>query len=205
MPRAGKYNSGTKGEDDMRETVAVIATVLNEAGAIEALLESLAGQTRRPDEVVIVDGGSRDGTAGRLAAWAATGRLPLRVIVQPGCNISQGRNVAIAATSADLIVATDAGVRLEPDWLAQLLAPFDEAQPPDVVAGFFTPASESLFECVLGATTLPALAEIDPATFAPSSRSVAFRRAAWAAVGGYPEWLDYCEDLVFDFGLRDAG
>jgi hypothetical protein len=74
----------------MRETVAVIATVLNEAGAIEALLESLAGQTRRPDEVVIVDGGSRDGTAGRLAAWAATGRLPLRVIVQPGCNISQG-------------------------------------------------------------------------------------------------------------------
>ncbi len=72
----------------MRETVAVIATVLNEAGAIEALLESLAGQTRRPDEVVSVDGGSRDGTAGRLAAWAATGRLPLRVMVQPAATSS---------------------------------------------------------------------------------------------------------------------
>ena len=34
---------------------------------------------------------------------------------------------------------------------------------------------------------------------------MAFRRAAWEAVGGYPEWLDYCEDLLFDFSLRGAG
>ncbi len=37
----------------------------------------------------------------------------------------------------------------------------------------------------------------------PSSRSVAFRRTAAQAVGGYPEWLDYCEDLIFDLRLRD--
>jgi hypothetical protein len=35
---------------------------------------------------------------------------------------------------------------------------------------------------------------------------VAFRKEAWAGAGGYPEWLDYCEDLVFDFCLlADAG
>ncbi|MCS7062307.1 MAG: glycosyl transferase, partial [Anaerolineae bacterium] len=38
--------------------------------------------------------------------------------------------------------------------------------------------------------------------FLPSSRSVAFLKSAWQAVGGYPEWLDYCEDLIFDFKLR---
>ena len=53
----------------------------------------------------------------------------------------------------------------------------------------------------MGATVLPVLRDIQPETFLPSSRSVAFRRAAWAAVGGYPEWLDYSEDLVFDLGL----
>jgi hypothetical protein len=37
----------------------------------------------------------------------------------------------------------------------------------------------------------------------PSSRSVAFRKVAWEASGGYPEWLDYCEDLIFDFRLRN--
>jgi GT2 family glycosyltransferase len=34
---------------------------------------------------------------------------------------------------------------------------------------------------------------------------VAFRKLAWEAVGGYPEWLDYSEDLVFDIALRNAG
>jgi hypothetical protein len=32
---------------------------------------------------------------------------------------------------------------------------------------------------------------------------VAYLRSAWEAVGGYPEWLDYCEDLIFDFALYE--
>jgi hypothetical protein len=72
-----------------------------------------------------------------------------------------------------------------------------------VVAGFFMPDPRSVFEIAMGATVLPTLDEIDPDHFLPSSRSVAFTRSAWQASGGYPEWLDYCEDLVFDFRLRD--
>ena len=40
--------------------------------------------------------------------------------------------------------------------------------------------------------------------FLPSSRSIAIRKAAWERIGGYPEWLDYCEDVVFDLALRDT-
>ena len=47
-------------------------------------------------------------------------------------------------------------------------------------------------------TTLPDQTDIDPARFLPSSRSVAFRREVFDRTGGYPEWLDYCEDLLFD-------
>lgn len=40
----------------------------------------------------------------------------------------------------------------------------------------------------------------------PSSRCVAFRREAWAAVGGYPEWLTLtAEDTLFNYNLRAAG
>jgi hypothetical protein len=74
-----------------------------------------------------------------------------------------------------------------------------------VVAGFFRSDPRTAFEAALGATTLPAGHEIRPERFYPSSRSVAFRRGAWERVGGYPEWLDYCEDLLFDFALEDAG
>ncbi len=56
----------------------------------------------------------------------------------------------------------------------------------------------------MGATVLPTLADVDPARFLPSSRSVAFTRSAWQAAGGYPEWIDYCEDLIFDLRVRAA-
>ncbi|MBN1401188.1 MAG: glycosyltransferase [Anaerolineae bacterium] len=189
----------------MAETVSVVATVLNEANSIDALWRSLMRQSRRPDEWVIVDGGSSDGTWERLRSLAQDSALPIRLLREPGCNISRGRNIAIAAARGPLIAVTDAGVRLSDDWLEHLLAPFAADHPPDVVSGFFVSDPRSSFELALGAITLPAVEEIDPATFHPSSRSVAFRRAAWQAVGGYPEWLDYCEDLLFDFALRDAG
>ncbi|MGA7730917.1 MAG: glycosyltransferase family 2 protein, partial [Chloroflexia bacterium] len=75
----------------------------------------------------------------------------------------------------------------------------------DVVSGFFVPDPRTPFERAMGATVMPALEDIEPDKFLPSSRSVAFRKSAWAKVGGYPEWLDYCEDLVFDMALRDCG
>ena len=194
-------------EPVIRERVSVVATVYNEAGSIDRLILSLAAQSRQPDELVIVDGGSEDGTLARLEAWAnGEIRLPgggafegLRVVSAPGANISAGRNRAIAAASGPLIAVTDAGVRLAPDWLEAITRPFDQGA--RAVSGFFVSDPEGAFETALGASSLPSVGEIDPARFLPSSRSVAFRKADWTAIGGYPEWLDYCEDLVFDLRL----
>ncbi len=179
------------------DAVTVIATVFNEIASIDRLVASLAAQSRRPDEVVIVDGGSTDGTWERLQALSRDGPLPIVAVARPGSNISAGRNAAIAVARGPVIAATDAGVRLAPEWLAAITAPF--AHGARVVAGFFAADPHGAFETALGAATLPELDDVDPGTFLPSSRSVAFTRAAWADAGGYPEWLDYCEDLVFDF------
>ncbi|HEY54297.1 MAG TPA: glycosyltransferase [Caldilineae bacterium] len=182
-------------------TISIIATVYNEGPAIRKLLDSILAQTIFPDEVVICDGGSSDDTVAQIEAYAD--RLPLRVIVEPGANISRGRNVAIAAARGPIIAITDAGVRLEPDWLREITRPLRHDPNVHVVSGFFVPDPETPFELAMGATVLPTVDEIDPATFLPSSRSLAIRKSAWEKVGGYPEWLDYCEDLIFDFDLRN--
>jgi len=187
----------------MGERVSVVTTVCNEGENIHRLLDSLAIQSRPPDEAVICDGGSTDDTLDILRSYAQEGKVPLRVIVRPGANISQGRNAAIAEAKGAIIAVTDAGVRLESEWLASLTAPFEQDSRTQVVSGFFAPDPHSVFEIALGATILPVLADIDPLRFMPSSRSVAFRHEAWKAVGGYPEWIDYCEDLLFDFALRE--
>ncbi len=180
--------------------VSLIATVKNEGEALRPLLDSIIDQTRLPDEVVICDGGSTDNTLAILEEYGQW--LPLRIVSAPGSNISRGRNLAIGAATGDVIAATDAGVVLSPNWLEELVAPFvDESV--QVVSGWFEPDPYTDFEVVMGATVLPTRDDVDPAHFLPSSRSVAFRRSAWAAVGGYPEWLEHSEDLVFDLALRE--
>jgi len=182
--------------------ISVIATVLNEGDNIRRLMESLVAQTCQPDEVVIVDGGSRDQTVTVLREYE--NRLPLHILVEPGANISAGRNRAIAAAHGELIAATDAGVVLHQAWLEHLIRPLEDDPALEVVAGFFTVEPHTIFEAAMGATTFPLVDEINPDTFLPSSRSIAFRKSAWTTVGGYPEWLDYCEDLVFDLRLKQT-
>jgi glycosyltransferase involved in cell wall biosynthesis len=184
--------------------VSLIATVKDAAPFVPEFLTSVEAQTRAPDEVVIVDGGSTDGTLELLRAHAE--RCPsFRVIEAPGANIAAGRNKAIEAARGDVILATDAGVELPPDWIERLSRPLLGSSELDVVGGFFASAPRTTFEFALGNTTLPLADEVQPATFNPSSRSVAFRRSAWEAAGRYPEWLDYGEDLWFDFELRRRG
>jgi glycosyltransferase involved in cell wall biosynthesis len=181
---------------------------MNESSSLPTLLDSIAAQTRQPAEVIICDGGSTDNTIDLLRAER---RFPLRVIERPGSNISQGRNAAIAEASGDVIASTDAGVWLDPKWLEKLVEPIAPSpalprsgeQGREVCAGFFLPDVHAPFEVALGATVLPQLEDVQAEKFLPSSRSVAFKKSAWQAVGGYPEWLDYCEDLVFDFALLE--
>ena len=188
--------------------IAVILTVLNEGESIRAVLDSLRAQTRAPDEVVVADGGSSDSTLSVLREYQD--RLPLKVIETPGANISQGRNAAIRVANADIVAATDAGVRCAPDWLEQLMRPFTPGAPAPAgekevaaAAGFFQSDPASVFEMALGATVLPEARDVNPSTYLPSSRSVAYRKAVWETVGGYPEWLDFCEDVVFNLKVRE--
>ena len=100
---------------------------------------------------------------------------------------------------------TDAGTELERNWLERLVAPFAGGSQVGVAAGFFLPAGDTFFERSLATVITPQLPEIEPDKFLPSSRSVAFRKEWWQRVGGYPEWLEHCEDLVFDMDMRAAG
>lgn len=184
---------------------SLILTVLNEAQGLSTFLASLSAQTVLPSEIVVVDGGSTDETVAILSDWAAPDGCKLTVIVRTGASISEGRNFAVTQASHERILVTDGGTTMEETWVERMLAAFDLPDAPEVIGGFFKPVGETFLERTIAYTVTPELPEIEPATFLPSSRSLAFTRAAWEAVGGYPEWLDYCEDLVFDIRMKERG
>ena len=176
---------------------ALISTVFNEGENIKSVLADIKEQTEKPDELIFVDGGSADQTTENLK-----GRVKLIVI--KGASRSQGRNAAIESSSCDVIAVCDGGTRLKKDWFEKLTRHFSSPDV-DVVCGFFKPEARSFFEKCLAGATIPIIDEVEEDKFLPSSRSVAFRKYAWKKVGGYPEWLPICEDLIFDIKLKLSG
>ncbi|MGJ3237520.1 MAG: glycosyltransferase [Anaerolineae bacterium] len=183
-------------------SITLISTVLNEGNTIHHMMRGLLQQTRQPDEILIVDGGSRDDTVAIINSYAE--QLPVRVLVRDGYNISQGRNLAIDEAQGEILVITDAGTRLDQHWLEAITQPLLHDPAVTVVAGFFKADPHNTFETAMGATVLPVSNEIDPNSFLPSSRSLALRKTSAQSINGYPEWLDYCEDLVFDLRLKQT-
>src|SRR6186713_607488 len=123
--------------------ISLIATVLNEGDNIHHLMNGLLAQTLPADEIIIVDGGSRDNTLEILHSYEI--KLPLKIIVREGCNISQGRNAAIEAAKGDILAITDAGVRLSDTWLEKITQPLREDESRTVSAGFFQADPQNSF------------------------------------------------------------
>lgn len=187
----------------MSSKVSLICTVKNEEGSIARLLDSLSLQSRPPDEIIIVDGGSTDRTTDVIGSYINKG-APINLIVQKGANIAQGRNIAIRSSTYDIIASTDAGCELERTWLERLVRPFEEDDTVDVVSGTYRYSGATPFEKAVARIMSRQMPVMNDECM-PSSRSIAFKKSAWEKVGGYPEDLKFAEDTTFDFELNARG
>jgi glycosyltransferase involved in cell wall biosynthesis len=162
----------------------------------------LLSQTKKPEEVVLVDGGSTDRTLEIIRSYIKY--LPIKLIVKRG-NRSVGRNTAVKASKSEVIACTDVGCRLDIAWFENITKPFAEDERVMVVSGFFKADPRNLFELCSSSLMLSDHDNINPDEWLPSSRSVAFKKEAWSSVGGYPEDMDYNEDTPFDIALKKEG
>src|SRR5262249_33728159 len=99
--------------------ITLVVPVKNEEASIGELIGSIARQTRRPDEVLLVDGGSTDGTV--ALAESLTEHDPRYRVVRAGeATPGRGRNVGFEEATHDWVALTDAGIRLDPAWLERV-------------------------------------------------------------------------------------
>jgi glycosyltransferase involved in cell wall biosynthesis len=184
--------------------VTLICTVFNEAASIEALIASVASMERLPDEWIVVDAGSTDATAEILGRAAQ--RLPwLVLVVEPGCSIARGRNIAIARATHPLVAMIDAGCVADPRWLAELLAAKEAVPAASVIGGKTAVRPGGRFATWASLLQTPD-EKVDDEAFQPSARSALIDRSVWSAVGGFPEELSFAgEDTLFMVRARGAG
>lgn len=189
-------------------SVSVITTVLNEVDSIDLLLRSLSQQNLPPAEVIVVDGGSIDGTWERLES-AKQAYPSLIAIRDESCRlqnspgpISRGRNIAIAAASSPIIACVDAGCTYQPSWLENLTSAIRSGQAQYAVGGScIDPESPTVWD-LAAAPFLGVKLSPDAKTKSCTARSMAFRKELWQQVGGFPEDRFFGEDTMFDMKSR---
>jgi|GEM_PF-253680 len=183
--------------------ISLIATIFNEEKNIEEWLDSIATQTVFPDEVVIVDGGSRDKTVEVVNNYIRTSKLKIKLIVNP-CAVAQGRNIAIQNSSYEIIAITDAGTKLDKNWLEYLVTPFEVNKKIQVVSGWYNAKIANEFDrAVADYTLVNDVRDLSIKEFLPSSRSIAVKKIYMEMINSYPEWCTLSgEDTQMDLKLK---
>ena len=173
--------------------ISLISTVLNEDKNIDFFIKSIIKQKKRPEEFIIVDGGSTDKTYQILKEFSKKNKW-IKIFQKKSFNISQGRNYAIKKTKNDVIVTCDTGGKYREDWLEKLTKGFNG----QVSFGTDKPLIKNEFQKVLAKKVLHK-------KVVGSSRNMIFLKKIWKEVGGYPEDMVIGEDTLFDERIRKKG
>lgn len=167
--------------------ISLITTVKNEAEHVEILINSIVAQTRLPDEWIVVDGGSSDGTVEKFNA------IPFCTVIEITCNRARGRNLAISKASGEIIAVTDAGCVPGENWLADLATEVD-LQQRQIAAGKTICYIGKPFDAVQHVLMDQFVNKwINIRQPAASCRSLAFPYQAWQEYP-FPESLNIGED-----------
>ena len=185
--------------------VSVIVPVRDEEHSIRELLDSLLSQTRPPDEIVITDGGSVDATPQIIDEYIQRG-APVRLIRAGAALPGRGRNLGAAAAQFEWLGFTDAGIRVNRDWLEKLVTRAEQDDSIDIVYGSWQPVTDTFFKECAAIAYVPPPSLRDGIVSRPRFiASTLLRREAWAKVNGFPEDLRSAEDLLFMDRLEEVG
>jgi len=197
----------------MRPTVSVIIVTYNGRELLESCLRALFAGERAPDEVIVVDNASRDGTC----SWLAQTYPRIRV---DRCTANLGfaaaNNRAFRVSAGEFILTLNNDTQLHADALHSLVSVLCDADPtvgavmpmmvfdeaPDVIAcaGLETFANGVVRDARVGQSLVAG--EPYP-VFGPSAGAALYRRAAIEDVGFFdPAFFMYLEDADLAWRLR---
>lgn len=180
----------------------------NEESGLAATLESMLGQTVRPDQIIVVDDGSTDRTA-EIAR-----RFPHVTLVQPERNLgskARAQNFGLRYCRTDLVLPVDGDTVLAPDYVELLLPEFERDPRLAVAAGaVFTQRQRTLWEQGRQMEYLFGFHWFRPVQHRVSSPTVCsgccsvFRLDLLREFGGFPE-RTMVEDIDYTWSRQIAG
>jgi GT2 family glycosyltransferase len=181
--------------------VSVVVPIRNAISTLPTCLEALVRLDPRPDEIVLVDNGSTDGTSELLNAFGKQYAGFVKVIQEPTPGVSRARNAGIRASKGDVLAWTDSDCAPAPNWLRHLTKPFEDQQVGGVAGRVLAAPGTSLVEIFCGLYTFQTSAQQTrlyqwtPLTGGVAGANFAVRRALVEKLGGYdPRIMNWGDD-----------
>jgi len=196
--------------------VSVIIPVRNERAMLPRLLDQLLAQNYPPDryEMLVVDGGSTDGTPDLVRRRFSKRAVPIRILDNPKLRASAGRNVGLRAACGEIVLFLNGHCAVPSrNLLEDSVALLERTgagclcRPQPLLAPAATDAGEVIAQaraCWLGGD--PLRRDTDHAGFAdPVRGGAAYRREVFERVGLFDESFETGEELDMNTRVRQAG
>jgi len=213
----GTPDGGTRSSAVQRHSVSVVIPCRNEAVRIQELLEAVRRQDTTICDVLVIDGGSTDGTPLLVEQCALQHPgFPLRCLFAPGLGIAELLNRAIRTARGDLIVRLDGHSLPPPDYVRRAVETLIETDA-GVVGGVWTiaPGGRTRTAEAIAMAVAHPLGAGDAVyrthrlghgrTLVDTVPFGCFRKSSWEAIGGFNEDLWTNEDYEFNYRMRASG
>lgn len=180
-----------------KHRVSVILLTKDSGSTVKKSIESIFAQTRLPDEVVVVDGNSQDGTPEVVRNY------PVKLVTEPGLGFGYARNLGVKKASGDIVFFLDSDCYAEPDWIENALSHFGSDPENAGVTGqtclWNTESPVARFLAYVGGrVNMPT--EMKTVKIAPTM-NLALKREVIDEVGGFDDTLIRCEDTDLTYKI----
>lgn len=196
----------------MARSYTVIVPTLNAAGVLRRQLDAILGQSLPPEEIIVVDSQSRDGT-GDLAA--ATPGVRVISVNREAFDHGGTRDMAIRASATPYVaLLTQDALPTDASWAEALLAPFEDGRVAAVCGRQVPWPDARAYEKAVRAFRYPDRSRTWDRSDVPalgvrayllSDSCAAYRREAYDAVGGFEHPIMTNEDMLIAADLLNAG
>ena len=191
--------------------VSVVVPMLDELGSIDDCLDAFSAQTYPLErlEVLVVDGGSTDGSRARVEERAEHEPW-IRIVENPRRKASAAFNAGVAAARGEVVCLFSAHGVADPEFVRRSVEVLDEAGA-DGVGGSYLHVGLDPVSRAIGLAMVSPFGMASPHRFARQRQEVdtishpAYRRDALLRVGPFDETLERNSDYELNYRMRQLG
>lgn len=186
----GFFRKSDPNSSDLKTvSIAIVIAARNESRNIQTLFESLAAQTVMPDEIILVDDHSDDGTFDSVKQSNAATRLNVQVFKSECKGKKAALSLGISKATSEIILVTDADCKVSPEWISVHKSEYSSGQT-GFTAGMVNIVGDGIFSMLSVAENIflqivtTGFGKLG-APFICNGANISFRRTWFLETGGF--------------------